>query len=63
MYCHCNHKPSGEEYWELLLVYVDDIPIISHEPKKHLEKPGTFYEFNLSSSGPLTRGYLGANVT
>jgi hypothetical protein len=55
VYCRCNQKPSGEEYWELVLVYVDDILIISHEArKKHLEKLGTFYEFNISSVGPLT---------
>jgi hypothetical protein len=62
VYRRCNRKPSGEEYWELLLVYVDDILIISHEAKKHLEKLGTFYEFNLASVGPPTR-YLGANVS
>jgi hypothetical protein len=62
VYRRCNQKPSGKEYWELLLVYVDDILIISHEAKKHLEKLGTFYEFNLSSVGPPTR-YLGANVS
>jgi hypothetical protein len=54
VYRRCNWKPSGEEYWELLPVYVDDILIISHEVKKHLEKLGTFYEFNLSSVGPPT---------
>jgi hypothetical protein len=62
VYRRCNRKPNGEEYWELLLVYVDDILIVSHEPKHHLQKLGTFYEFNLSSIGPPTR-YLGANVT
>jgi hypothetical protein len=62
VYRRCNRKPSGEEYWELLLVYVDDILIISHEAKKHLEKLVTFYEFNLASVGPPTR-YLGANVS
>jgi hypothetical protein len=45
-----------------LLVYIDDILIVLHEPKKHLEKLGAFYEFNLSSIGPLMH-YLGANVT
>jgi hypothetical protein len=62
VYRRCNRKPSGEEYWELLLVYVDDILIISHEAKTHLEKLGMFYEFNLASVGPPTR-YLGANVS
>jgi hypothetical protein len=63
VYGRCNQKPSGEEYWELLLVYVDDtILIISREAKKHLKKLGTFYKFNLSSIDPPTQ-YLGANVS
>jgi hypothetical protein len=33
VYRHYNRKPNGLEYWELLLVYVDDILIVSHEPK------------------------------
>jgi hypothetical protein len=49
VYRRCNRKPNGEEYWELLLVYIDDIHFVSHEPKEHLQKLGTFYEFNLSS--------------
>jgi hypothetical protein len=62
VYRRYNRKPNGLEYWELLLVYVDDILIVSHEPKVHLEKLKTFYEFNISSIGPPTR-YLGANVS
>jgi hypothetical protein len=30
--------PNGYEYWELLLVYVDDILIVSHAPQTHLQK-------------------------
>ena len=30
-------KPSGEEYHALLLVFVDDILIISHEAVKHID--------------------------
>jgi hypothetical protein len=62
VYRRCNRRAGGEEYWELLLVYVDDILIVSHEAKTHLDKLGSFYEFNLSSVGPPTR-YLGANVS
>jgi hypothetical protein len=35
--------PHGIEYWELLLVYVDDILIISHEPQLHLQKLNQFH--------------------
>jgi hypothetical protein len=38
VYRRRSRKPSGMEYWELLLVYVNDILIISHEPNVHLEK-------------------------
>jgi hypothetical protein len=54
-------KPNGFEYWELLLVYVDDILILSHEPKVHLTKLNQFYEFNLASVGTPER-YLGTNI-
>jgi hypothetical protein len=26
-------KPTGEEYWEYVLIYSDDILVISHDPK------------------------------
>jgi hypothetical protein len=62
VYRRYNRKPDGTEYWELLLVYVDDILIMSHEPRVHLQKLSSFYEFNVASIGPPTR-YLGANIT
>ena len=38
---HCRAKhPNGTEYYELLLVYVDDILLISHDPKPTLEALG-----------------------
>jgi hypothetical protein len=52
-------KPNGLEYWELLLIYVDDILIILHEPIVHLDKLKNF--FTLSSAGSPER-YLGANI-
>ena len=54
-------KPDGFEYWELLLVYVDDILIISHEPKVHLNRLNQFYEFNMASVGTPER-YLGTDI-
>jgi hypothetical protein len=62
VYRRYNRKPDGTAYWELLLVYVDDILIVSHEPRLHLQKLSSFYKFNVSSIGPPTR-YLGANVS
>jgi hypothetical protein len=40
--------PKGYEYWELLLVYVDDILIISHDPQLHLQK---LKQFHMSAGG------------
>jgi hypothetical protein len=62
VYRRYNRQPNGNEYWELLLVYVDDILIVSHEPRTHLQRLNSFYEFNVASIGPPTR-YLGANVS
>jgi hypothetical protein len=35
-------KPSGMEYWELLLVYVDDILIFSHEHSQGYDSRGQY---------------------
>jgi hypothetical protein len=51
--------PRGFEYWELLLVYVDDILIVSHDPHSHLHK--LKQQFQMSAIGRLDR-YLGANI-
>ncbi|KAL7477925.1 hypothetical protein ACHAW6_003714 [Cyclotella cf. meneghiniana] len=42
-------KPNGENYWELLLVYVDDCSAVSHDPKLTMLKIGASIEkFTLS---------------
>ena len=56
-----NKKPNGDEYWEYVLVYVDDILCVSHDPQsimdylasKYTLKPGSVKE-------PDT--YLGATI-
>jgi hypothetical protein len=50
--------PRGFEYWEFLLVYVDDILIVSHNPQVHLQK---LNQFHMSAVGKPDR-YLGANI-
>jgi hypothetical protein len=32
-----NTKPDGFKYWEYILVYVDDVLVISHEPQKVMD--------------------------
>jgi hypothetical protein len=54
-------KENGFKYYEYLLVYVDDVLILSHNPKVHLEAIQAQYELNPASIGPPSR-YLGADV-
>jgi hypothetical protein len=54
-------KPDSFEDWEVLLVYIDNILIISHKPKVHLTKVKQFYEFNLASVGTPER-YFGTSI-
>ena len=61
VYRRANAKPDGFEYYEYILVYVDDILIIPHDPDLHLKQIKASYELNPKSVGPPTR-YLGADV-
>jgi hypothetical protein len=61
VYCQANAKPCGFKYYEYLLVYVDNVLIVSHSPKIHLKKIKESYELNPSSVGPPMQ-YLGADV-
>jgi hypothetical protein len=50
-------KPSRDKYWEYVLVYVDDILCISHEPKKFMEMLQAKYtlEEGIVGSRPKSR--------
>ena len=52
-------KPCGFKYYQLILVYVDDILHISHDPSIVIDALKRLYE--LKDVGP-TKKYLGANV-
>ena len=53
-------KPAnGFEYWELLLVYVDYILIVSHIHKPILEQLSVLYEVEVIGPPQI---YLGANI-
>ncbi|KAI2499224.1 Reverse transcriptase (RNA-dependent DNA polymerase) [Fragilaria crotonensis] len=56
-----NAKPDGFKYYEYILVYVDDVLIISHDTDSHLKRIQASYDLNPDSIGPPTR-YLGADV-
>ncbi len=54
-------KPNGFCYYEILLVYVDDILCMSHQPERTMEQIKELYHLKDESVGPPSR-YLGANV-
>jgi hypothetical protein len=61
VYRRANAKPDGSRYYEYILVYVDDVLIISHDTDSHLKRIQASYDLNPNSIGPPTR-YLGADV-
>lgn len=54
-------KPDGTKYYEYLLVYVDDIMCISHEPEVTMKAIAGLYRLKNDEVAPPDR-YLGANV-
>ena len=54
-------KPCGFEYYEYLLVYVDDILCVSHEPRKTMNQIEKMYRLKNDSIAAPTE-YLGATV-
>ena len=54
-------KPNGFEYYEMILVYVDDILHLSHNIKPTMEALGKLYQLKEEACGEPKR-YLGANV-
>ena len=61
MYYRRNRKVDGEEYYELLLVYVDDVLAISHDPEQIMEQIAKRFEIKNDEYGP-PKSYLGGDV-
>ena len=61
MYYRRNKKPSGEEYYELLLVYVDDVLAVSLDPGTIVKMIGMRFEIK-NNEWDLPKRYLGADV-
>lgn len=61
MYYRRNKRDDGEPYYELILVYVDDVLAISHAPRGIMETIGKTFEIKNDEYGPPTQ-YLGADV-
>ena len=57
------HPKDGSEYWEYVLLYVDDCLCCSHRPREVLEKEiGKYWTMKKDSIGPPTI-YLGNKVS
>jgi len=54
-------KPDGFRYYQMILIYVDDILHLSHDPDVVINALRGMYELKEGSVGPPNR-YLGANV-
>jgi len=55
-------KPNGLHYYKMLLVYVDDILLVSHQPKQTMLEIQQLYRLKDDLIGPPKR-YLGANIS
>ena len=54
-------KPDKTEYYEYILVYVDDLLIVSHQADTILQILEEHFKYRLKDVGPPKR-YLGANI-
>ena len=55
-------KPDGVEYFEYVLLYVDDCLVISHKPEAILgEEKGRYFTLKEASIGPPSQ-YLGGKL-
>ena len=57
----CAKRADRTEYYELLLVYLDDIPLVSHDPRPSLIELGKVYALKEGSLGTPDI-YLGAQI-
>ena len=56
-----NTKPDGTPYWEYVLCYVDDLLVISHDPKSVMDFMNSHYTLKEGSVKPPDE-YLGAQI-
>jgi hypothetical protein len=61
VYMKKQSRPNGSDYYEMVLVFVDDILCISHNPKEVMDRLGKIYELRGTVKEPSI--YLGANIT
>ena len=61
VYIRRNRRENGTEYYELLLVYVNDVFAVIHSPEIIMKDIGLTLDIKDNKYGPPT-AYLGANV-
>jgi hypothetical protein len=61
VYLRCQTRPNNQDYYEIILVFIDDILCISHDPKKFMECIGKVYDLRGSVEEPKI--YLGSNIS
>ena len=61
VYYRKNYRPNGEAYYEYVLVYVDDVLAISHDPTTIMKGIGEHFTIKDDKYGEPT-AYLGANI-
>ena len=61
VYCRLDVRSDGQKYYELLLVYVDNILLVCHDPKPTLTSLGQIYDLKEDSLGK-PKQYLGSQV-
>ena len=60
MWRHRARDRNGHDYYELLLVYVDDIMCVSTTPGNSIVVIGSLYDLKKAAKGPDM--YLGATI-
>jgi hypothetical protein len=60
VYLKRRSRPQAGDYYEMILVFVDDILCISHQPQDFMTKIATVYDLRGSTAEPSI--YLGANI-
>ena len=61
VYIPVQTKPDGTDYYEMLLVYVDDILMLSHDTKPIMDGISAQFRLKKDSLGPLKQ-YLGETI-
>jgi hypothetical protein len=62
VYMRKNHRNGGSPYYEYLLVFVDNVLVISRAPAEVMEQIGKEFEIKNGEYGPPT-SYLEASVS